>query len=255
VSLLDLVPIDDHPDRVPGLVVSRIAQALGVRDGPGKPLRERVVDAIAGQQRLLMLDNFEHVLNAAPVMADLLAHCSRLKILATSRAPLRLAGEHEIDLPGLGLPDRHSPSVRAVLASEAGRLFVERARAVKAQFAVTEANAVAIAEICARLDGLPLAIELAAARIRTLTPAEMLARLELEFLKGGTRASPERHRTLWDTIDWSYAVLDQSHQLLFRRVSVFAGGCTLRPPRRFAPRRRTRPSTCSMAWSRSRRTA
>ena len=177
-----------------------------------------------------MLDNFEHVLEAAPRVADLLAAAPQLKLLVTSRIPLHLSGEHEYPVPPLALPDpAHLPEVSSLSQYEAVALFVERARAVKADFAVTNANAPAVAEICVRLDGLPLAIELAAARVKLLSPQALLARLEqrLDLLTGGPRDLPARQQTLRATIDWSYDLLGPDEQTLFARLAVFAGGCTL----------------------------
>ena len=177
-----------------------------------------------------MLDNFEHLLDSAPLVADLLMACTGLQIIVTSRAALHVRGEREFPVPPLALPDR-----RALLDAEALRgyaavsLFIERALAVKPDFAVTAETARDVSEICARLDGLPLAIELAAARSKLLSPAVMLARLErrLPLLSGGARDLPERQRTLRGTIAWSYDLLTEPERLLFRRLSVFVGGWDL----------------------------
>ena len=179
---------------------------------------------------LLVLDNFEQVVAAAPLVAELLAACPRLKCLVTSRVVLRLSGEHEFPVPPLDLPDpRHLPAVETLSQYAAVALFIQRALAVKPDFRVDNANAPAVAEICVRLDGLPLAIELAAARIKLFPPQAMLARLgrRLELLRGGARDMPERHQTLRQAIAWSYDLLEAGEQALFRRLAVFARGCTL----------------------------
>jgi predicted ATPase len=179
---------------------------------------------------LLLVDNFEQVLEAAPMVAKLLSGAPNLKVLATSRIPLRLYGKHEYSVPPLARPDpERPPSVERITHFEAVRLFVERAQAAKADFSVTNDNAPAVAEICYRLDGLPLAIELAASRIKVLSPQKMLERLgnRLKLLTGGARDLPERQRTLRSTIEWSYGLLEEGEKVLFARLSVFAGGRTL----------------------------
>jgi predicted ATPase len=176
------------------------------------------------------LDNFEHLADAAPTVGELLGTSPGLKVLATSRMPLRLRAEREYPVPSLALPNRHPPPPVAQLTQyEAVRLFIERAQAVTPTFTVDNQNAPAVAEICWRLDGLPLAIELAAARVRMLPPQAMLARLEkrLPLLTGGARDLPERQRTLRETIRWSHDLLTEEEQILFRRLAVFAGGATL----------------------------
>ena len=182
------------------------------------------------RQLLLALDNFEHLLPAAPVVSDLLRACPGVKILATSRAPLHLRGEREYPVPALALPDPSRPEpVAQLIQYEAIRLFVERAQAAKPAFALTDENAAAVAEICRRLDGLPLALELAAARVKLLPPQALLERLDerLKLLTGGARDAPARQRTLRDAIAWSHDLLSPHDQTLFRRLAVFAGGCTL----------------------------
>jgi predicted ATPase/class 3 adenylate cyclase len=221
------VPLGSIND--PGLVVSTIAQILGIREAAGQSLLESLTHYVDGQQLLLVLDNFEQLLAAAPSVIDLLAACQRLKVLVTSRTALQVSGEHIYPVPPLSLPDRdHTKASDHVAASEAVTLFVERAQAVNPGLALTDANAPVLAEICRRLDGLPLAIELAAARSK-LPPQVLLARLEsrLELLKGGARDLPARQQTLRATIDWSYALLEDSEQTLFARLAIFAGGCTL----------------------------
>jgi predicted ATPase/class 3 adenylate cyclase len=214
----------------PELVPSTIAGALGVMESAEQPLLETLKSFLQQKHLLLLLDNFEQVLEGAPVVGELVAADPKLKILATSRIPLRLYGEQEYMVPPLALPDpRVLPPVKVLTQYEAVRLFVERARAVKADFEVTNESAPAVAEICARLDGLPLAIELAAARIRILPPQKMLERLSnrLKLLKGGPRDLPTRQQTLRGTIDWSYELLEEDEKTLFGRLSVFSGGRTL----------------------------
>jgi predicted ATPase len=214
----------------PELVPSTIAGALGVMESAEQPLLETLKSFLQQKHLLLLLDNFEQVLEGAPVVGELVAADPKLKILATSRIPLRLYGEQEYMVPPLALPDpRVLPPVKVLTQYEAVRLFVERARAVKADFEVTNESAPAVAEICARLDGLPLAIELAAARIRILPPQKMLERLSnrLKLLKGGARDLPTRQQTLRGTIDWSYELLEEDEKTLFGRLSVFSGGRTL----------------------------
>ena len=214
----------------PDLVVPKIALQLGVREGGSQPLLENLKGYLRDKQVLLLLDNFEHVLAAAPAVADLLARASGLKVLATSRAPLNLRGEHEFLVPRLKLPDRTQiPSPEHLGDYEAIRLFVERARAASVGFDLTDENASVVAEICYRLDGLPLAIELAAARVKLLPPQAMLARMtaSLDLLTGGARDLPARQQTLRNTLDWSYSLLNAEEQILFARLGVFVGGFTL----------------------------
>jgi predicted ATPase/transcriptional regulator with XRE-family HTH domain len=225
VVFVPLAPIAD-----PGLVPSAIVASLGVR-GPGDAsLLERVTALLRQRQLLLVLDNFEHVVEAAPLVAHLLAACPGVKILVTSRVRLRLSGEHEHAVPPLGLaePGEHAP-VDAVAAAEAVRLFIARAQAAKAGFALAPENAAIVAAICRRLDGLPLAIELAAARVKLLPPRALLARLErrLPLLTGGGRDLPARQQTVRETIAWSHDLLLWEEQVLFRQLAVFVGGFTL----------------------------
>jgi predicted ATPase/class 3 adenylate cyclase len=219
VYLVTLEPVAD-----PALLLPTIGQTIGVRETAA------LSDFLATRRTLLVLDNLEHLLDATPALSTLLAAAQQLKLLATSRTPLHLSGEHELHVPPLELPDpAHLPDAEALSQYEAVELFVERARAVKADFAITNANAPAVAEICVRLDGLPLAIELAAARAKLLSPQALLARLEqrFELLTGGPRDQPERRQTLRATIDWSYGLLGPDEQRLFVHLAVFAGGCTL----------------------------
>jgi predicted ATPase len=217
----------------PGLIASVIVQALGIREAGGQSPLERLTKNLQDSSRapmLLLLDNFEHLVQAAPTVAELLATSPNLKIMVTSRAALHVYGEHEFPVPPLALPDSRSvPSLQVLLQCPAVALFLQRAVAAKPDFELNRENAPAVAEICARLDGLPLAIELAAARVKVLSPSSMLTRLasRLQLLTGGARDLPQRQQTLRAAIDWSYDLLDAAEQKLFRRLSVFAGGCTL----------------------------
>jgi predicted ATPase/class 3 adenylate cyclase len=214
----------------PDLVPSTVAGPLGVKESAQQPLIESLKNYLQKKHLLLLVDNFEQVLDGASVVGELVAACPTLKVLATSRTPLRLYGEQEYPVPPLALPDpRVLPPLEVFTQYEAVRLFVERARSVQPNFEVTNESAPAVAEICARLDGLPLAIELAAARVRLLPPQKMLQRLgnRLKLLKGGARDLPTRQQTLRGTIDWSYDLLEEDEKTLFGRLSVFAGGRTL----------------------------
>jgi predicted ATPase len=214
----------------PDLVVSRIAQQLDVREGGSQPLQENLKSYLRGKTMLLVLDNFEQLIDAAPMVADLLAATKELKILVSSRIPLNVQAEHEFLVPPLRLPEHTESALpQDISGYEAVRLFVERARAAQPGFALNDENAQAVAEICRRLDGLPLAIELAAARIKLLTPQAMLARLRdaLKLLTSGARDRPQRHRTLRSTLEWSYHLLAEEHKILFARLGVFVGGFTL----------------------------
>jgi predicted ATPase/class 3 adenylate cyclase len=217
-----LAPIYD-----PGLVMPTVAQALALPEQTQRPPIESVVEYLKTLDILLVLDNFEQVAEAADQVGQVLTMTERVRVLVTSREPLGLSGEHEYPVPPLDMPDvDHLPPLDALSQYESVRLFVERATAVKPGFAVTNENAPAVAEICARLDGLPLAIELAAARIKILEPQAMLDRLEhaLTFLTTGARDLPARQRTLRDAIAWSYELLTESEARLFARMSVFVGG-------------------------------
>ena len=210
----------------PELVLQQIAQTLGVSETAGQELAAY----LAEKDLLLVIDNLEQVLNAAPLLVQALTETSQVKLLATSREALNVAVERVYPVPPLGLPDpAHLPDLSALSQYEAVALFIERAKAVAPGFAVTEGNAPALAEICVRLDGLPLALELAAARITLLSPEAMLARLDerLKLLKGGRRDAPERHRTLAQTLAWSYDLLGEDERSLFARLGVFAGGFAL----------------------------
>ena len=216
----------------PSQVASAIAESLNLREmrGDARSPLQRVIDYLANKDALLVLDNFEQVVDAAPILTDILKSAERVKILVTSRAPLHLYGEREFPVPPLDLPDpRHLPGVESLSKFEAIALFIERAVSVKPDFRMTNENAQAVAEICARLDGLPLAIELAAARVRLLTPDALLARLgeRLRVLVGGSRDLPERQRTLRRAIEWSYELLDESEKDVFAQLGVFAGSFPL----------------------------
>lgn len=215
-------------DTEAGQFISRVAQQLEVREG-GRPLLENVKDYLCDKRLLLVLDNFEQLVSAAPLVADLLASTSQLKILASSRVALNLHGEHGFPVPPFELPQAdNGSSLESLLRNEAMLLFAGRAQAVHPGFALTKDNASAVAEICRRLDGLPLAIELAAARIKLLPPQAILARLDdrLKLLTGGARDLPLRHQTLRNTLEWSYDLLNQDEKVLLARLGVFAGGFT-----------------------------
>jgi predicted ATPase/DNA-binding CsgD family transcriptional regulator len=222
---ISLAPITD-----PDLVVPAIAESLGIREIGGRILLDLLKAYLYDKCLLLLLDNFEQILAAAALLTDLLTVCPRLKMLVTSRAALHIRGEQEYDVPPLALPDSTQlPDLATLSQYEAVTLFLQRAQAIKPEFRISDANAYTIAEICVRLDGLPLAIELAAARLKLLPPQALLARLEhrLAVLTGGSRDAPLRQQTLRNTIAWSYHLLDAREQQLFRRISVFVGGCTL----------------------------
>jgi predicted ATPase/class 3 adenylate cyclase len=215
--------------RDPELVPSAIASGLGLRDQAGQTPAQAVREALAGKRLLLVLDNVEQVAASASFVGELLAAAPVLEVLATSRLPLRLRAEREFPVTPLALPPANGTAPEQLLQYEAVRLFVERTQAVRAGFALTPEIAPAVAEITQRLDGLPLAIELAAARVRLLPPAALLARLEkrLPLLTGGPRDAPARQQTLRDAIAWSYDLLTPEEQVLFRRLSIFAGGFSL----------------------------
>jgi len=228
IHFVPLSPVSD-----PGLIASEIVQALGIREAGGQSPLEALKENLQNSLRapmLLLLDNFEHLVQAAPTVAEILAMGPNLKILVTSRAALHVYGEHEFPVPPLGMPDSVAmPPVEALSQYPAVALFVQRAVAVKPDFELNRENAAVVTEICARLDGLPLAIELAAARVKVLSPASMRARLasRLQLLTGGARDLPQRQQTLRAAMDWSYDLLSADEQKLFRRLSVFVGGCNL----------------------------
>ncbi|HET8852590.1 MAG TPA: NB-ARC domain-containing protein, partial [Ktedonobacteraceae bacterium] len=225
VCLVQLAPISD-----PDLVVPTIAQTLGLRDGEERSLFESLKAFLRDKHLLLLLDNFEQVLEAAPALVELLLACPSIKIMVTSRAVLHVEGEYEFAVPPLSLPDPlHLPAYEELLQYAAVALFVQRAQMVKPQFVLSEDNAAAIAQICIRLDGLPLSLELAAARIKLLSPQALLGRLNrrLAVLTSGRHDAPTRQQTLRDTISWSYDLLNAEEQRCFRRLAIFVGGCTL----------------------------
>jgi non-specific serine/threonine protein kinase len=214
----------------PDLVLPTIATAFGLWEATSELPEQRLKGFIADRHLLLVLDNAEHLLGAAPDIAALLAACAQLRIMVTSRSPLRLRGEHVFTVSTLVTPpDRQSLPITTLAGYSAIQLFVEQARASDTSFAMTDANAETIVAICNRLDGLPLALELAAARVQVLTPDALLARLDqqLTLLTGGPRDQPVRLRTMRNAIAWSYDLLDDGQQTLFRRLAVFSGGWTL----------------------------
>jgi len=226
VWLVELAPLV-----TPALIVPAIAAVLEVREDPGRPLLTTLTTYLRERQPLLILDNCEHLIDAcAQVSATLLQACSRLRLLATSREPLGVAGEAFFRVPALTVPDPHQlPPLDQLMRYPAVQLFVERARTVQPAFSVTETNAALLAQICARLDGIPLAIELAAARVRLLALAQIAARLDDRFhlLTGGARSALPRQQTLQALIDWSYELLPEEERALLRRLAVFVGGWTL----------------------------
>lgn len=225
VIFVELAAIND-----PALVMSAIARKLNVYQIADRPLSEGVRVALTDRNTLLLLDNLEHLTPSVPEVLDLLMTCPGLTVLTTSRVRLRVRGEHEVAVSPLTLPDlTHLPRPEDLIEYGAVRLFVERTRELRPTFAVTAANADAIAEVCVRLDGLPLAIELAAGRTKVLSPQELLLRLpdRLRLLSHGSHDLPARLRTMRDTVAWSYDLLDPATQALFRHLSIFAGGVTL----------------------------
>jgi predicted ATPase len=225
VCFVSLAPIS-----APTLVMPTIAQVLDVKESGAKSLLDLLTAFLRDRHLLLCLDNFEQLLPAAPMLSDLLTGCPHLTILVTSRAVLHIQGEHEFPVPPLAVPDLTPlPPTETLPHYAAVALFLERAQAVQPTFQLTSSNARPIAEICVRLDGLPLAIELAAARLKLFSPQALLARLGQRFavLTTGARDAPARQQTLRHTIAWSYLLLDASEQRLFQRISVFVGGCML----------------------------
>src|SRR5215210_5399636 len=226
VWVVELAPLAD-----PTLVPQAVASTLGVREQPGRSLTETLSDYLGSKKVLLVLDNCEHLVEACAELAEALLRSSpELRVLATSREALGITGEVAWLVPSLSLPDlRRLPDIESLPQYEAARLFVERAAAVKPSFTLTEQNAVAVAQVCYRLDGIPLAIELAAARAKVLSVEQIADRLEDSFglLSAGGRTAMPRHRTLHATMDWSHELLPEEEQILFRRLSVFAGGFTL----------------------------
>src|SRR5712691_4313558 len=226
VWLVELASLAD-----PSLVLQAVATSLGLAEIAGQSLEETLLNVLRGRRLLLVLDNCEHVLTAAADVVDrLLRGCAQVHILATSRQPLRVAGETVWRVPSLSAPDpRVASGTDEIAAAESVRLFVERSRAALPRFALTDANAPDVAQICRRLDGIPLAIELAAARVSSLGVHQLTNRLDDRFqlLTRGSRTAAQRHQTLRSAIDWSFELLSEDERTIFRRVSVFAGGCTL----------------------------
>jgi predicted ATPase/DNA-binding CsgD family transcriptional regulator len=223
VFFISLAAISDST-----LIIPTIAHSLGVIESPNRLLLDSLKEFLRDKQTLLLLDNFEQIISAAPLLSELLSVCTGLRMLATSREALRLRGEQEFPLSPLALPSQ--PSVETLMQYPGIALFVQRAQASQPNFKLTSENASAVTEICARLDGLPLAIELAAARIKLLPPLAMLRQLQespLQMLTGGARDLPARQQTLRGTIEWSYDLLNADEQRVFRWLSVFVGGCTL----------------------------
>jgi predicted ATPase/DNA-binding CsgD family transcriptional regulator len=225
VWLVELAPLTD-----PGLVLQTVAAALGVREQAGRPLVDALTTALGPRQVLVVLDNCEHLLTACTQLAaSLLGTAPGLRILATSREPLGIAGETRYRVPALTVPAAQPPSPHRLAQYDAVLLFADRARAALPAFAVTDANAAAVVELCRRLDGIPLALELAAAWVAVLTPDQIAARLDDRFrlLTGGSRTALPRQQTLRAALDWSYHLLTEPEQQLFRRLAVFAGGFAL----------------------------
>ena len=220
VAFIALAPLNDA-----GLVIPTVAHSVGLRETASQTPHEALREHLRDKRMLLVLDNFEHVLRAAPGIADLLEFCPGLMVLVTSRAPLLVRGEQEYPVAPLELPPSTlSPAPEEVAGSPSGRLFVERARAASPAFELTRENALAVAAICWRLAGLPLALELAAVRARFLDPASLLDRLDQALSAGWARDLPERQRTMSATLGWSHDLLSEPERVLFRRLSVFSGG-------------------------------
>ncbi len=231
---------DDYPDGVyfvplapvrdPGLVPSTIAQSIGLQDARDRPLMDHLVSQLRERQMLIVLDNFEHLLAGTPVVTRLLQETSAVRILVSSRSSLRVSGEQECPVPPLAVPQEEAhPTAASLAACESVCLFAERAAAAVPGFTLEDANAAAVAQIARRLDGLPLAIELAAARVKLLPPEAILPRLDhsLGLLTGGARDLPGRQQTLRATIAWSYDLLTEGARRLLAACSVFAGGASL----------------------------
>ena len=224
VAFVGLADVTDPADFLPAL-----AEALDVKEAEGRTIGDGVVSLIGDKKALLLLDNLEQVVSAAPEVAGLADSCRGLRIVTTSRTPLRIAAEREYALAPLALPGPDPATAESLMASPAVALFVERARGMHQSFQLTPTNAEAVTAVCRRLDGLPLALELAAARLRVLSPEALLERLDhaLDVLTAGPRDRPERQQTLRAAIEWSHSLLAEPEQRLFRRMAVFAGGCTV----------------------------
>ena len=213
----------------PALVIPAIAQTLELRGDPDFPILDRLATVVGDRRLLIVLDNFEQVVSAGPSVAHLLSHCPYLKMVITSRIALRVQAEQEFPVPPLAAPSATETSAEEIARYQSVTLFVQRARAARPDFTLSSQNAAAVAAICRKLDGLPLAIELAAARCSVLAPQALLSRLEqsLDILTSGPRDVPERLQTMRGAIAWSYGLLDVSQQQLFRELAVFAGSWSL----------------------------
>ena len=227
VWMTELAPLSE-----PGLVPQAVASALGIREQPGHPLLGTIIEALRNKEMLLVMDNCEHLIQASSNLAEeLLSSCPRLRILATSREPLGIGGEAVRQVGPLSLPETSNgrSTAESLMRCEAVRLFVERARVMAPDFGLTEGNAGAVVRVCRRLDGIPLAIELAAARLGDLAVEQVAGRLEgsLDLLQSSGRSAEPKHQTLRSTLDWSYNLLDEMERALFGQLSVFAGGWTL----------------------------
>ena len=255
VGLVELAALTD-----PALLPQAVATAVEVRERPGRPLEEVLLERLAGRGLLLLLDNCEHLLDACARLLDtLLRGCPELRVLATSREALRISGEVAWPVPPLAVPDLGvALTPQAVLAYPAARLFMERARAVEPAYAVGDAGARALARLCGRLEGNALAIELAAARAPVLSPEQILDRLGdgLRLLSQGSRSAPARQQSLRATLDWSHDLLSARERVLFRRLAVFAGGWTLEAAEAVcagaapgAPKTGSRRTRCWTSWA------
>jgi len=225
VWLVELAPVAG-----PDLVTAAAASALGIREEPGRALADTIAAHLRTAEALLIFDNCEHLLDpAASLITALLRQCPSLRVLATSQSRLNVAGEATWPVPPLTLPPAAEQDPLVVAESESAKLFCDRARLARPGFSLAEGNAAAVSEICRRLDGIPLALELAAARVNALTAGQLAARLDDRFrlLSGGSRGALPRHRTLQAAIEWSHDLLSEAERLCFRRLAVFAGGCTL----------------------------
>jgi predicted ATPase len=224
VYFIDLSPITSEE-----LIPSRIAQALNIKVGPGRSPTDQLVDFLDNKNCLIILDNFEQVISAANWISQLLSRLPSLSVMITSRRLLNIYGEYEFEVPTLSLPPTEPTSTDALTNVDSVRLFVQRARAANSQFSLNDENAWVVSQICSQLDGLPLAIELAAARIRLYSPEFLLSQLNdaLSILTGGPRDTSERHQTLRAAIDWSYQLLDDDLKKVFVRSAVFQGGQTV----------------------------
>jgi non-specific serine/threonine protein kinase len=256
---VELAPLSD-----PDLVAQAVARALGVREAPGRSQTEALLEHLENRKVLLVLDNCEHLVEGCAALADaMLRSCPGLRVLATSREALSIVGERTWPVPPLSSPTSHSlPPIEKLRSYEATSLFVERANAVVPTFGLTEQNAPTVAKLCRILDGMPLAIELAAARVRLLSVEQISSRLgdSLALLTGGSRTALPHQRTLRAAMDWSYELLSKEEQVLLGRLSVFAGGSPWRRQKRCVAEKvsrrggfQTRPYwTCSRAWWTSR---